>query len=99
MRLLLIVCAILLFLGIADLPIGYYTLLRFTTAIGAAWLVIHDFNGELGPWVIVFGLVAILFNPLFPVHLDNKETWQIIDGITGALFAFRAIQSSPAKGD
>jgi len=92
MRLLLLVCSALLFLGIAELPIGYYTLLRFTTTIGAIYVFTHDYKGEPGPWTIAFGLIAVLFNPLFPIHLQSKEAWQFIDGITGLLFAVRAFQ-------
>jgi hypothetical protein len=29
-------------------------------------------------WTWVFGLLAVLFNPLAPVHLQ-RATWQIVD--------------------
>jgi len=35
MKVLLFICAALLFLGMAELPIGYYTLLRIVVTIGA----------------------------------------------------------------
>lgn len=30
-------------------------------------------------WNIAGGVIAILFNPLFPIYLNNKDLWQIID--------------------
>ena len=29
-------------------------------------------------WIWIFGILALLFNPLAPVHLQ-RATWQIID--------------------
>lgn len=42
--------------------IGYYTILRFVVTIGAAAVIIQEFDGQITPWVIAFGLITIIFN-------------------------------------
>jgi hypothetical protein len=73
MRPLLLICTGLLLLALADLPIGYYTLLRIVVTIGAVAVVVSEFENEINFWVIAFGLIGILFNPLFPVYLGDKS--------------------------
>ena len=54
MRYLLFICAVLLFLALANLPIGYYSLLRFVVTIGAVAVVITELEKGIGFWVIAF---------------------------------------------
>jgi hypothetical protein len=73
------------FLAIADIPYGYYQLLRWVTcgvAIASA-IQLHRF--ALTGWVWALSGLAILFNPLIPFHFD-RETWRIFDGAAGCLF-------------
>lgn len=86
MKALLLICAGLLFLGIADWPIGYYTFLRIAVTIGAVVVIVAERDKGLNFWNIAFGLTAILFNPIFPVYLHDKEMWMVIDGVCGSLF-------------
>jgi len=90
MKILLFICAGLLFLGIAKLPIGYYTLLRIAVTIGSIAVVITELENGLNFWVISFGLLAILFNPLIPIYLYNKSIWMVIDFISGILFLIKS---------
>lgn len=69
MKQLLISCIILLLLGIANLPIGYYTILRIAITIGAIGVIMAEPTKELNFWHIAFGIVAIVFNPIIPVYL------------------------------
>jgi len=86
MKALLLTCAVLLFLALINLPIGYYTMLRIVVTIGAAAIVIKEFEDGLNIWVIVFGLIAILFNPILPIYFHNKAIWTPIDLFIGILF-------------
>jgi len=63
MRYFFIICAVLLLLGVANVPIGYYTFLRIVVTIGAVLAVIFEYRNGINIWVIAFGLIAILFNP------------------------------------
>lgn len=90
MRALLLICSGLLVLALADLPIGYYTFLRIVVTIGALSVIVNEYDGELSPWIITFGLIAILFNPLIPIYLHDKEVWAAIDLIVAGIFSFKS---------
>lgn len=90
MKALLFIASGMLFLAIADLPIGYYTVVRFVTTIAAIAIIVKEFDKEITPWIIVFGLIAIVFNPIFPVYLHDKSLWMVIDFIAGLLFLIKA---------
>jgi hypothetical protein len=71
-------CAAMLFVGAAPLPYGYYTLLRLVACgvFAFAAFVAADRKQKVLPWV--FGLAALLFNPIVKVHL-SKELWAFVD--------------------
>ena len=87
---LLLICAALLLLGVANLPIGYYTLLRVVVTIGALAVVVTEFENGLNFWVITFGLIAIVFNPIIPIYLNDKSVWMPIDIIGGIIFVIKS---------
>ena len=64
---------------------GYYTLLRWVIAISALLSVWVAYNLNKKFWVFSMGIIALLFNPIVPVHLD-KETWVIIDIVVAIIF-------------
>jgi len=74
-----IAAAIMLFLALARLPYGYYTLLRFvvcgTTAYGAYFASTEE---KKPAWAWTFGIIAVLFNPFIPIHL-SRDIWAVID--------------------
>jgi hypothetical protein len=83
------ICAAMLFFGAAPLPYGYYTLLRLV-ACGVfvfAAFVAHERKHEILPWA--YGLIAVLFNPIFKVYLP-KETWILVDIGAGILLLVTA---------
>lgn len=91
MKKLLFIASGMLFLAIADLPIGYYTVVRFAATIAAIAVIVKEYDKEFTPWIIIFGLIAIVFNPIFPVYLNDKSIWMGIDFIAGILFLIKAI--------
>lgn len=80
-----VITIVMLLVAIADLPYGYYTLLRCVVTASAIFLVWTAYESKRTFWLFLMGIVAILFNPLIPIHLD-KETWVIIDFIVAILF-------------
>jgi hypothetical protein len=90
MKTLLLICAGLLFIGLVDLPIGFYTLLRIVVTIGSVAVVVTEFENGLSFWVITFALIGILFNPLIPVYLNDKSAWMPIDIIGGIIFIIKS---------
>ena len=90
MKTLLLICAGVLLLGLANLPIGYYTFLRIVVTIGAIAVIISEFENELNFWIIAFGLIAIIFNPILPVYLHDKAAWMPIDIAAAIFFIIKA---------
>ncbi len=85
-----LVAAGMLILSLGSLPYGYYRLLRwvvFGSAVYGGWLA---YEGR-GRWLLGFFIpVALLFNPLIPIHL-TRQGWAPIDVIVGALFLIVAL--------
>jgi len=90
MRTLLLICAGLLLLGLSNFPIGFYTLLRIAVTIGSIAVVVTEYKRGIGFWVFSFGLIAILFNPIIPIHLNDKDIWIPIDIVVAILFLGKA---------
>ena len=90
MKRVLLVCAAFLFMGIAHFPIGFYTAVRIVVCLGSCLVIYDEFKGEFSLWIILFGLMAILFNPIVPVFLNNREAWMPIDIICGIICLIKA---------
>jgi hypothetical protein len=73
-----LIAAGLLFWALDRHPYGYYTLLRWVVCGVAAYAATQALGMNKLSWVWTFGIVAVLFNPLVPVHL-NRELWAVID--------------------
>ncbi len=74
-----IVAAAFLFLALFDgWPYGYFTLLRFVVCAVTAYCAYLAYDTKQEKWAWMFGIIAVLFNPFIPVHLD-RETWTFID--------------------
>ena len=85
-----IVAAAMLFGALAQWPYGYYQLLRWVVC-GVAIFVAVSTYGWKKLWATwLFGFVAILFNPLIPIHL-SRDVWQPIDVVCSILFVFAAV--------
>lgn len=80
----LLIAAAFLFLALFDgWDYGFFTMLRFVVFATTAYVAWMAHGGQKEKWIWIFGLVAVLFNPFFPVHLD-RDTWVVIDSIVGA---------------
>ncbi len=91
MRFLLLTGSLLLILGTANLPIGYYTLLRIATFIVALMVIIKEYKNGSNFWTISFGIIAILFNPIIPIYLLDKTYWIPIDILASIIFGIKAL--------
>ncbi len=75
-----IVLAILLFLCLADMPYGFYQFVRFAAMIGFGILAFQSAESENKSFLIIYGALAILFQPFFKIAL-GRELWNIVDVI------------------
>jgi len=80
-----LIAAVMLLIATAELPYGYYTFLRWVIC-GISIFIACSAYGWGGIWASwLFGLIALLFNPLIPIHL-TREIWQPIDTVCAVLF-------------
>ena len=91
-----IICACLLFVAVFELPMKYYTFLRTVVFIGAL-LIIMLLKRKHFYWIILFILIALLFNPIYPIYLYKKISWVPLDIIIGILFLLVSFIKYPKK--
>ena len=80
------VISIIMLLGsFLDWPYAYYQILRFVVCGSAAYIAYLAYESERNWGIWLFGAIALLFNPLAPIHL-SREIWQYIDIIVVGIF-------------
>ncbi len=70
--------AIALFIALAPMPYGYYTLLKIMACGVFAWAAYISYSNKLTIQLWLFAGLALLFNPIIPIYL-SKELWMPID--------------------
>lgn len=83
----IILSIFMLFGAIAEWPYGYYTILRWITCVASILVAFQAFEKSIDWAKVVFIIIAILFNPLAPIHL-SRSTWIPLDIITAIFFLF-----------
>lgn len=79
-----IVLAVLLFLCLADMPYGYYQIIRFIGLVGFGILAYNAYEkGHLIEGVI-YAFLALLFQPILKISL-GRELWNIVDVVIGVV--------------
>jgi len=81
----LIILGLTLILAIFPLPYAYYQFLRIFIFFSAGFVSFKFLEQKLTPWVFVFSTIALIFNPIVPIHLD-RSSWVVIDFISALLF-------------
>lgn len=62
-------------------PYGYYILLRWVCCGTFSYLAVKGMRVEAKGWVWVYGITALVYNPIFKVHLD-RSTWGFVNFLT-----------------
>ena len=94
-----IACAIAAAVGLLPLPYAYYILLRFLF-FGCLLLVgysIYKKSEDLTPTVLIVGVLALLYNPILPVHFGSKVAWVFVNA--GTVFFLWTSASYPERAD
>jgi hypothetical protein len=91
-----IVMATLFLICLADLPYGYYQLVRFFGFIGFGYLAYLSFEKENRNWTVIFAISALLINPFFKIAL-GRTLWNIVDVIWALLLVFSILKSKPTN--
>ncbi len=75
----------LLLLAIAKLPYGYYMFLRIVITIIAITNALEEVKSLKKIWLIVFIIIAIIYNPIIPIYL-KKHIWIPINITVAGIF-------------
>ena len=81
---------VVMIIGVFSMPIGYYNIVRVVVFASALYFCFNlyklnnDFSSNREIWF--FGVIAFLYNPIFPVYLYVKFLWIIINIITAYIF-------------
>lgn len=81
-----VVLSVLFLLCLADMPYGFYQLVRFLGFIGFGILAYQSYQKGNQTELIIYVSLAILFQPLFKISL-GRTLWNIVDVVvaTGLL--------------
>lgn len=80
-----LIAVILMLLVIYNLPYGYYEFLRIVITGISGYLAFKYFDKKIIGWSVTMTGIAILFNPVLPIHLD-KSIWVFINIILAIVF-------------
>jgi hypothetical protein len=68
------------------MPYGYYTLLRLGLCVACGYYILRFRPPLTAGHRLVLGGLAVLYNPLIPVHLGSKAIWTFVNVATVAYF-------------
>ena len=69
-------------IALADLPYGYYQLLRIVVSASAAWIAYSFYRHDSKFAVATFGAIAVIFNPIAKIHME-REVHAVFNVLTG----------------
>lgn len=73
-----VVAAGMLLLALTRQPYSYYTALRIVVCWVAGYGTFLALRTQRTRWAGTFGTEAVVFNPIWPIHLD-RATWAVVD--------------------
>ena len=70
---------------ISSLPYGYYSVMCWLVFASCAWLAIDSYRNGSEGWAWIWGVIAGIYNPLFPVHA-SRAIWSVVNiGVIAAV--------------
>lgn len=83
--------------GLLSMPYGFYTLLRFVVTGASIFLVLGSWQDKRIGWLVVFGVLAVLYNPIIPFRL-GREVWLPANIVSIAIFCLHWWQNRRIVG-
>ena len=90
-RVIFLVTAALLLIGVFDLPYGYYMFLRLAVSVAAVFLIVRAVKTDQSAWNFLGGAVLLVFFPLFGIT-HEKGVWAVIDLAFAVGFLFAGLK-------
>ena len=81
---------------VPTLPYGYYSIMRWVVCALCVWLSLASYRSEREAWTWIWGVIAGIYNPIFPLHA-NREVWSVVNVATiavSAWYGLKVIQSN-----
>ncbi len=88
---------VILLLCLVDMPYWYYQLVRIFGTIGFAYLAYNDYKNKMRFTPYVFGVAAILLNPIAKVSF-GREMWNVIDVVLAGILLLTIFLKDKFKG-
>ena len=79
-----LIAAVMLFAALDRHAYDYYTILHWVACGVAAFTAFQAAQNKKFGWLFVFVIVAIVLNPIAPLHL-KRGTWAIVDAAAAVL--------------
>src|SRR5271165_5979251 len=83
---------VLLLAAFSEWPYGFYVLLRLVVCTVSVYWAVEMFKQRRVAWTWAFGANAVLFNPVFPIHMARSD-WEVINLLDAVFLAAWAILS------
>lgn len=90
-----LIASILLLIALSKQPYSFYTILRICVFVTGAFGAYLSHQSKSDNWLWIFGAIALIFNPIFPIYLE-REIWAVIDIVT-AIVLIISIKFIPSK--
>src|SRR5437016_13122492 len=87
-----IAAVMLVFAAAEKQPDSFYTLLRWVCCAVFAYSAVTSFQMKRMLWLCIFATLAIIFNPIFVLHLDRNQ-WIIDDWFSFVAMVIAAVFS------
>ena len=77
---------VIMAIGFLPMPYGFYNLSRIVVCGCSLYYAYQFFQNKDNTFVWIFGFFAVLYNPIIPVYLYEKEIWMVVNIITAIIF-------------
>ena len=86
---LFIPAGLLIVSNLITFPVGFDTFVKMIICFSSGTIIFYGFKSAKGinETIIIFSLILILFNPVFPIHLE-KELWLPINLLTSGIYIY-----------
>jgi hypothetical protein len=83
---------LLLMLAVLPLPYAYYQIMRWIVCGFAIQIILN--HSKINNWKALFCLIAIIYNPINPIHLE-KTIWMVVNTISAIIWiAYEKLKNS-----
>ena len=91
-----LIVAILLLLCLADMPYGFYELVRFAATAAFAYISYDYFKSMRDEMGFLFAALALLFQPFFKISL-GRTIWNVVDVLVAIALFYLIIKAVKKK--